>query len=369
MMSTDEVTEKANTTSAGLTPLHAAIAILAADRTVLCWNQRAESLTGYSLEALGRLDLIGAFEPAEMMHRVLLRVHAGEFPVNERLHLRTADGRRLPVEVQCAPLRSLDCSETRLVLVIREVAPLLAWSHSQARLPVLGRLAGTLSHEIRNPMNAIFLHTDIMEEEMRQLTPSDSAQVMQSLATVKAEVIRLHALMQDYLCLARLSDLQPVPVDLRTLIEDLVSEMSPQWLVRGVTVVTHGLDDLGEVVLHQSLFRRALLNILQLLIEAMPPDSNLTLSSGHTGCRVHLHIRDLGKVIPPEVWAAFQTPLRAKAPEVADLRWYVAQEIITAHGGEMAVSEMPETGMRCTITLPQARRHSDDKPAPEISAE
>jgi two-component system, sporulation sensor kinase E len=303
-----------------------------------------------------RLDLIGAFEPAEMMHQVLLRAHAGEFPVNKRLHLRTADGRRLPVEVQCVPLRSLDCSERRLVLVIREVAPLQAWSHSQARLPVLGQLAGTLAHEIRNPMNAIFLHMDIIEEEMRQPTLTDGAQVMQSLATVKAEIIRLHALMQDYLCLARLSDLQHVPVNLRTLIEDLISEMSPQWVLRGVTVVPHSLDDLGEVALHQSLFRRALLNILQLLIEAMPPDSNLTLSGGRTGCRVHLYICDLRKVIPPEVWAAFQVPLWAKTPEAADLRRYMAQEIITAHGGEMAVSETPETGMQCTITLPQGTK-------------
>jgi PAS domain S-box-containing protein len=355
-MSTDEVPEKANLTSAELPPLDGAIAILAADRTVLSWNHRAESLTGYTLEALGRLDLIGTFEPAEVMDQVLLRVYAGEFPVNERLHLRTADGRRLPVDVQCAPLRSLDCSETRLLLVIREVAPLQAWSHSQARLPLLGRLAGTLSHEIRNPMNAVFLHTDIIEEELRQPTLTDSTQVMQSLATVKAEVIRLHGLMQDYLCLARLSDLQCVPVNLRALIEDLVYEMSPQWLVRGVTVVPHSLDDLGEVALHQSLFRRALLNILQLLIEAMPPDSNLTLSGGRTGSRVHLHIRDLGKMIPPEVWAAFQTPLRARTREAADLRRYVAQEIITAHGGEMAVSETPETGMRWTITLPQGTK-------------
>src|SRR5262245_22036710 len=182
MMSTDEVAEKSNLTLAGLLPLHDAIAILAADRSVLSWNHRAESLTGYSLEALGGLDLIGTFEPVEMMHQVLLRAQAGEFPVNERLHLRTADGRRLRVEVQIAPLRSLDCSDMHLVLVIREVVPLQGWSHSQARLPILGRLAGTLSHEIRNPMNAIFLHTDIVEEEMRQLTPSDSAQVMRSLA-------------------------------------------------------------------------------------------------------------------------------------------------------------------------------------------
>jgi len=309
-------------------------------------------LTGYTLEALSSLDLTGIFEPVEIMHQVLLRVHAGECPPSVRLQLRTADGRRLPVEVQCAPLQSLGCSEARFVLVIREVAPLRAWGHDETKLPLMGRLAGTLSHEIRNPMNAIFLHTDIVEEEVRQPTPGDSTQVMQSLATIKAEATRLHALIQDYLFLARLSDIQRTPLDLRALIEDLVHEIHPQCAVRGVTLVLSGLNDLGEVAFHQSLFRRALLNILQLLIEAMPQETTLALSCERTSCHVQLHIHDPGEVIPPKVWAALQISLQAKTPEVGDLRKYVAQEIITAHGGEVVVSDAAKAGMRCTIVLP-----------------
>jgi PAS domain S-box-containing protein len=351
-MSTDEVTEKAGLMSEDLPPLDAAIAILAADHVVLSWNHRAESLTGYTLEALGGLDLMRTFEPAETMHQVLLRVRAGELPVSERLHLRTADGRRLPVEVQCAPLRSLDCSEARLVLVIREVAPLQAWRHDETRQPLLGRLAGGVSHEIRNPMNAIFLHADIVEEGVRQPVPGDCTQVIQSLATIKAEVTRLHALIQDYLFLARLSDLQREPIDLRALIENVADEIHLQYMARGVTLVLSGLDDLGEVALHQSLFRHALLNILQLLIEAMPQAATLALSCEHTSRHVRLQIRDPGKVIPPEVWAALQISLQAKTPEAADLRRYVAQEIIAAHGGEMVVSDGAKAGMLCTIVLP-----------------
>jgi PAS domain S-box-containing protein len=351
-MSTDEVTEKASLTPEELSPLDAAIAILAADHAVLSWNHRIESLTGYTLEALSSFDLIGLFEPVETMHQMLLRVHAGEVPVSERLQLRTANGRRLPVEVQCIPLRSLDCGAARLVLVIHEVTPLQAWRHGETNLPLLGRLAGALSHEIRNPMNAIFLHTDIVEEEVRQPTPGDSTQVMQSLATIKTEVTRLHALMQDYLFLARLSDIQRAPLDLRALVEDVVHEIYPQCVVRGVTLVLSGLDDLGEVAFHQSLLRRALLNILQLLIEVMPQETTLALSCERTSCHVQLHIRDSGKVILPEGWAALQNSLRTKTPEVTDLRRYVAQEIITAHGGELVVSDGPEAGILCTIVLP-----------------
>jgi PAS domain S-box-containing protein len=351
-MSTDEVTEKAGLTPENLSPLDAAIAILAADHAVLSWNHRVESLTGYTLEALSSLDLIGIFEPVEIMHQTLLRMHAGEVPVSEQLQLRTADGRRLPVEVQCIPLRSLDCSAARLVLVICEVAPSQAWWHDATNLPLLGRLAGALSHEIRNPMNAIFLHTDIVEEEVRQPTPGDSTQIMPSLATIKAEATRLHALIQDYLFLARLSDIQRAPLDLRALVQDVVHEIHPQCVVRGVTLVLSGVGDLGEVALHQSLFRRALLNILQLLIEVMPQDATLALSCERTSCHVQLHICDPGKVILPEMWAALQNSLQEKTPEVSDLRRYVAQEIIAAHGGELVVSDGVQAGMMCTIVLP-----------------
>jgi PAS domain S-box-containing protein len=350
-MSTDEVIEMASLSSGELPPLDAAIAILAANHGILSWNRRAESLTGYTLETLGDIDFLGTFEPAERMHQMLLSVHADEFQGHAHLHLRTADGRRLPVDVYCAPLRSADGGEAQIVLVIREVAPVQAGQHHGTRLSLLGRLAGSLSHEIRNPMNAIFLHMDIMEEEVQQPTPGDSTQVMQSLATIKAEVTRLHALIQDYLFLARLSDLQRVPVDLRALLEDLVYEMHSQCIARGVTLVYSGLDDLGKVALHQSLFRRALLNILQLLIEAMPQGTTLTLGAARTGCHVQLQICDRERVIPFGLWAELQMSLQAETLQAADLRKYVARAIITAHGGEMAISDTPDLGVQCTIIL------------------
>jgi signal transduction histidine kinase len=193
---------------------------------------------------------------------------------------------------------------------------------------------------------------DILEEEVRQPTPGDSTQVMQSLATIKAEVTRLHALIQDYLFLARLSDLHPAPADLRALVEELVHELRAQYVARGVTLVLRGLDNLGEVALHQSLFRRALLNILQHLIEAMPQDATLTLSGRRMSAHVQLCIYDLEKVIPAERWAALQLSSQATTTEAADLGKYMAQEIVTAHGGQVTVCDKSGEGMMCIITLP-----------------
>lgn len=352
-MSTDEITETESWASEDLSLLDAAIALLTADHVVTSWNPRAESMTGYSVEALNRLDLRQLLEPVEVMQQMLLKVHAGEFPVNARLKLRTADGRHLPVDVQCAPLRSLNGSDAQLVLVIRPVAPVQEWQHRAARARVLGRLAGPLSHEMRNPLNAIFLHTDIVEEEVRQPTLADRTQVMRSLATIKAEGSRLQALLQDYLFLARLSDLHRTPEDLGALVEALVLEMQAQSAARGATLILSGSDDLGEVFLHNSLFRRALFNIMQRLIEALPRDGTLTVRGRRTTSHVHLGIHDIGKTVPADAWAALRTSLQATNPEgEVDFGVYVAREIIAAHGGEVTVNEAPDTGMRCTVTLP-----------------
>jgi PAS domain S-box-containing protein len=359
-MFTGEVTATASSASADLPPLDAAIAILTTNHVVVSWNPRAESMTGYSLEAVNQRELIQLFEPAEVMQQVLLKMHADAFPVNERLELRTADGRRLPVDVQCMPLQSLKGSEAQWVLVVRQVTPLQEWQHYKVRVQVLGRLAGSLSHEIRNPLNAIFLHTDIVEEEVRQPTPGDRTQVLRSLATIKAEGVRLQALMQDYLFLARLSDLHCAPEDLRTLVEALILEMQIHYAARGVTLRLSGFDDMGEVAIHTSLFRRALFNIIQRLIETIPGNGTLTLHGQRTISHLHLSIHDIGKAVQADVWAALRTALQATNPEAGlDFGVYVAREIITAHGGEVAVTDVPGTGMICTVILPLGTRHND----------
>jgi PAS domain S-box-containing protein len=354
-MSMGEVTAAVSSASTDLPPLDAAIAVLTANHVVIAWNSRAESMTGYSLEAVNQRELIHLFEPAEVMQQVLRKGQAGEFPVNKRLELRTADSRRLPVDVQCVPLQSLKGSKAQVVLVVRQVAALQEWQHYEARMHVLGRLAGSLSHEIRNPLNAIFLHTDIVEEEVRQPTPGNRTQVLQSLATIKAEGARLQTLMQDYLFLARVSDIHCAPEDLRALIEDLILEMQVHYAARGVTLLLSEGDDLGEVAVHKSLFRRALFNIMQRWIETIPENGILTLHGQRTISHLHLGIHDVGQVVPAEAWAAFRIALQATNPGAGlDFGVYVAREIITAHGGEVAVTDAPGTGMLCTVTLPLA---------------
>jgi len=330
---------------------------------VLSWNARAEMMTGYTLEAVNERHLIRLFEPAEVMQRVLLKGQAGELPAQDRLALCTADGRRFPVDVQCVPLQSLQSSEAQLLVVVRQVGALPAWQHHNVRMQILGRLAGSLSHEIRNPLNAIFLHTDIVEEEVHQPMPGNRTQVLRSLATIKAEGVRLQALIQDYLFLARLTDFHRAPEDLRTLIEALILDIQLDCAARGVRLLLRRVEDLGEVAVHKNLFRCALVNIIQRLIEATPDHGILTLDAHRTRSHLHLAIHDTGKTVPAGAWAALRPALQTTTPEVgSDFGIYVAREIVAAHGGEVTMTDAPGTGVICTVTLALA-------PQPEESSE
>lgn len=70
---------------------------------------------------------------------------------------------------------------------------------------MLGQLAAGVSHEIRNPLGAIFLHVDLLEEALHQPTPDSPADIAQALAEIKAQLARLDDLVQDYLSLVRVA--------------------------------------------------------------------------------------------------------------------------------------------------------------------
>jgi PAS domain S-box-containing protein len=351
-MATDEPVETQNIASPAFSPSELAIAVFTPDHTAVCWNSHAERMTGYDLGALNATGIAQIFEPADVFQQMFRTAGAGIATPSAQLRLRRADGQLVPVEVQCSPLHSVD-SERRVVIAMCRVGPLCA-DHLYEKQSSLSRLAASVSHDIRNPLNAVFLHMDIIEEELRLPTPDSRGQVEQSLATIKTEVTRLHDLMQDYLSLARLPNLPRESEDLGALVEAFTQEMQAQLAVRGVTLNLEGFDDFGEFPLHKSLFRRTLVNILRRLMDVMPRGGTLTLSGRRSASHLYLSIRDSGKGIPSAAWAAFSASMQAANPEAIDLSVYVAREIIAAHGGEVAVTHEPGRGTACTVTLPLA---------------
>ena len=217
---------------------------------------------------------------------------------------------------------------------------------------LLGRLAAGVSHEIRNPLAALFLHVDLLEEELQQPTPESAAQVTEVLAEIRMNLARLEDLVQDYLTLVRTSQLERTPQDLGAALRAWTAEWQHLAMRQDVLPRLEGLEELGTVALHASTLRRALLNLVQNAIDAMPQGGTLTLAGQRTATHVRLHVRDTGNGIPTEQLTKIFEPLYTTKPGGSGLGLYIVQEIVIAHGGTLAVESALNCGTTFTVTLP-----------------
>jgi two-component system CheB/CheR fusion protein len=245
--------------------------------------------------------------------------------------------------------------QERTAALRREMTARQRLEHEAQRVQhfaLLGRLAAGVSHDIRNPLGAIFLHVDLLEEELRQPSSASETAMAEALAEIKTQLARLDDLVQDYLSLVRVAAIQQTPVDLGRLVTELAQEMSPALAAHGITLQLEALDQLGMVALHAHTFRRALLNLVQNAMEAMPQDGTLTLRGRRQGATVSIDVGDTGGGIPPEQTTQIFEPLHTTKPGGTGLGLYIVQEVVAAHGGQVAVQSVVGQGSTFTITLP-----------------
>jgi PAS domain S-box-containing protein len=221
-------------------------------------------------------------------------------------------------------------------------------------LALLGRLAAGVSHDIRNPLAAIFLHMAVLEEELRAPSPDSTAAVPEALAEIKTNLARLDDLVQDYLTLARVTSLQREEQDLGHAVQAWGAEMQPELTARGVTLQRQSLDALGHVAFHASTLRRALLNLVQNAADAMPQGGTVTLRGQGTVTQVQLHVQDTGSGIAAEHLGQIFEPLYTTKPGGTGLGLYLVQEIMAAHGGTITVASPMGQGTTFTLTLPRS---------------
>jgi two-component system, chemotaxis family, CheB/CheR fusion protein len=228
-------------------------------------------------------------------------------------------------------------------------------AHRVQHFALLGRLAAGVSHDLRNPLGAIFLHVEILEEELREPSAASATEIASALAEVKTQLVRVDELIQDYLSLVRVAAIQQAPGDLSRLVTELVQEMAPALAAHDITLQLEALAQLGQVALHNHTLQRALLNLVRNAIEAMPHGGTLTLRGRRQGTTVSLEVEDTGVGIPPEQTTQIFEPLYTTKPGGTGLGLYIVQEVVAAHGGQVAVQSVVGQGSTFTITLPRLR--------------
>ena len=218
---------------------------------------------------------------------------------------------------------------------------------------LLGQLAAGVSHEIRNPLAAVFLHVEVLAEELQDPAPESPETVADALAAITTHLARIDDLVQDYLTLVRVGTIERTPQDVGTALQAWVGEWQALAAQRGLTFQWDGLATLGEIPCHLSALRRALLNLVQNAVEAMSAGGTLTLTGQGTATHVQLTLRDTGSGIPAGQLGRLFEPLYTTKPGGTGLGLYLVHEIVTAHEGQVTVESVAGQGTTVTVTLPR----------------
>jgi PAS domain S-box-containing protein len=322
-----------------------AVVIMNATGQILLVNAQTEHWFGYTPQELHGQSLERLVPP---------RSPAGASPSMPAMGTLLAvsghrkDGQAFPVEMSLSALVLED--ELFVVCLIRDAAA-RAQEDAAARrtelLVILGQLAATVSHEIRNPLQALTVHLHLLEEDLHP-----SGEAAESLAAIKVDLARMHSVVADYLSLARVPSVRREPVAIGLLLEDIAQEQHAQAATRRVTLHLEDTQRLGQIPLHLFTFRRALLNLVENALDAMPNGGHLTLSGQRTASHLELTVQDTGVGMAAEALPRLFTPLYTTKPEGTGLGLYVVQEIVKAHGGTVDATSRPAEGTTFTIRLP-----------------
>jgi signal transduction histidine kinase len=148
--------------------------------------------------------------------------------------------------------------------------------------------------------------------------------------------------------------IQLAPEDLGRAMQTWAAEFHVLAAPQGVSLQLAGLAELGTVALHATTLRRAVLNLVQNALDAMPRGGTLTLTGRRTPMHVQLQIRDTGSGIRREQRAKIFEPLYTTKPGGTGLGLYIVQEILAAHGGQVSFESVEGEGTTFSLTLPRA---------------
>ena len=320
-------------------------------------NQAAETLLGVMPGTLVGKPLIVyiAQEDRPAFRTQLTRLRAQTRGLNWELVLHPTSGRTFPAELTVAVSQGAPGTPPMLHWLLRDLSTRKQMEADLRRaehLALLGKLAASITHDIRNPLSALFLQMEVLTDELAQLPAALTAPMTEPLATIHTALTCLHTIVEDYLSLARLEHLQLLPADLGAFMAAFAQEIQPVCTTRGIMLVLEGTATLGTVALHANTLHRAMLNLVQNALDAMPEGGTLTLRGHHTTAQVTLEVQDTGSGIPAAQLPHLFTPLRTTKPDGTGLGLYIAQEILRAHGGSITVESVPGGGTTFTLTLP-----------------
>jgi signal transduction histidine kinase len=317
-------------------------------------NRCGQDLLAVDFDCVGqRLERISRPEIAldALSREVLARLR----PIGDREFLLSQDGHLRRLRADCHLLRDTDGGVLGTVLHVRDVTERVLMEERSRRMERhlgLGSLAAGLHHEIKNPLTALSLHVQLLDERLAEQPLSSEAAEM--LGVIKTEVTRLNGVLDSFRDFAAMRGVAVQPTQIADLVAKAVRLVRPQAERQRVAVrVSLPETALEPVPVDPRKFEQMLLNLIINGLEAMPGGGELTIGVMRRNGQLCVEVSDTGHGIPPAVQSrVFDAYFTTKSDGAGmGLAW--CEKIVQMHHGHIDFSTGP-AGTKFTVTMPCA---------------
>ena len=220
----------------------------------------------------------------------------------------------------------------------------------------LAELAGSLAHEIKNPLSVIHMNIDLLSEDLAEMDTPNSRRSVDRVDIVRQQCERMEALLRDFLRYARLRDIDLVPGSLNEQVERVLRAYQAQADADGIDIEKYLDADLPAILLHSDSLQAALMNLVKNALEAMEPGGQLWARTYTTRTGVALDLIDTGSGVDDNTVLHMFEPFYSTKDGGSGLGLPTARKIIEAHGGRISVQSEVGRGTKFVLEFPVPKR-------------
>ena len=198
------------------------------------------------------------------------------------------------------------------------------------RMNMIGNMAATVAHEIRNPMTTVRGYLQVLQR--RNIYKDDREKFILMIE----EIDRANSIIQEYLSLSRtkLSNLQKC--SLNNIVENLFPLIQANATSANIYASIE-LADIPELLLDKNEIRQLLLNLVRNSLEAMSSGGNLIIRTFTQDSRVILAVSDQGSGIPQQVLDKLGTPFITTKATGTGLGLPICYQIVQRHNAKIEI--------------------------------